>query len=271
MSILPTELFNTENANTTYNDLIKLCPDDISKMYWKWFVALNQHPRPSGYMEEVSNWVLEMAKKIGLESKKDKANNVVVYIPASEGMESKPIVCLQAHLDMVSAVAEGYSFDFEKQPIQMKVEGELLKSINTTLGADDGAGVACCLTVMENWKNFKHPRIDVLFTTDEEPGLLGAFELKEHELVRDDCKYLINVDSEQWGEVTVSSAGCAQREITIELPKQKIEQGKKGIKVNIKELKGGHTGADIHLEKGIKVNIKELKGGHTGGKSHEWT
>ena len=237
--------FQLERNNAIYEEIIKSCNTKFQKTYWKWFVLLSETPRPSYHCEKVACWVEEVAKKLGLESKKDKSNNVCVHIPPTEGIQSEGVI-LQAHLDMVASVRDGKKFDFENTPITLKIKDGFIYADDTTLGADDGAGVSCLLSLMELRNEFKHGPIEALFTTDEEPGLLGALELKEGELFKT-AKYMINVDSEQWGECTISSAGCAQRNITIPFKRSKCHGDL--VTMKIQGLTGGHTGEEINQQR----------------------
>lgn len=238
--------FALQRSNVAYEQLLKHCHNEFQKTYWKWFVALSEIPRPSYHCGPFSEWVMKQADKLGLRAKTDKAKNVCVHIPASKGHENAPGVILQAHMDMVASVVDGKEFNFETTPITLIVNDTHITADGTTLGADDGAGLASLLSLMELRDQFEHGPIEALFTTDEEPGLLGAMELKEGELF-DSAKYFINVDSEEWGEVCISSAGCAQRNITVPFTRE-LATGDL-VTVSLEGFKGGHTGAEIHTQR----------------------
>ena len=238
--------FTLERNTEIYNKLIQTCVNDNQKVYWKWFVSLSEVPRPSYHCKPFSQWILQQASQLELKSNIDKSDNVCVHIPPSPGYENSPHVIIQAHIDMVENVIDGKTFDFKTTPITLLVDGNIITADGTTLGADDGAGLACLFTLMEIHKSFEHAGIECLFTVDEEPGLLGALELKEGELF-ESAKYFINVDSEEWGECTISSAGCAQREMSVKIEREIV----KGDYVTfaVEGFKGGHTGAEIHTQR----------------------
>jgi len=241
----PKSLFKYEHSMEMYNKLAAICKDEGSKTYWKWFLALSEIPRVSGHREAPSAWLEEVAKKSGLQYKVDKEKNICIYVPATKGYEDKPSVCIQGHYDMVGTVAAGVKHDFTKDPIYTKLENGILSAQGTTLGGDDGTGVACGLAYMELRDKFKHPALEILFTADEEIGCLGASGLVPGELLTKKCKYLINVDSEDWGEVTISSAGTAFRTAKVPVQYENAKSGLTAINVIIEKFKGGHSGVDI--------------------------
>ena len=148
------------------------------KSVWKHFYALTRIPRPTGQMEEVTEYVKKIGNDLNLEVKQDKVGNVVIIKPASKGFESKDTVILQAHLDMVPQKNSDVNHDFSKDPIEVIIQGDIVKAKSTTLGADNGIGVAMILALMED-NSLQHPQIEGLFTIDEEEGMDGAFGLKE--------------------------------------------------------------------------------------------
>ncbi|EKE40961.1 hypothetical protein ENUP19_0162G0015 [Entamoeba nuttalli] len=242
-------LFKYEHSMEMYNQLCNICKDEGSKVYWKWFLALDEIPRRSGAREAPSNWLIEIAKKSGLEYKVDKEKNICIYVPASKGFEDKPSVCIQGHYDMVGTVAAGVQHDFTKDPIKMKLEDGILSAQGTTLGGDDGTGVACGLAYMELRDKFQHPALELLFTADEEIGCLGAAGLVPGELLTEKCKYLINVDSEDWGEVTISSAGTAFRVGKVPVKFENAKSGLTSINIVVEKFNGGHSGVDIQHQR----------------------
>ncbi|EMS11470.1 aminoacyl-histidine dipeptidase [Entamoeba histolytica HM-3:IMSS] len=261
---------------TVYQQLLTHCHTEFQKTYWKWFISLSEIPRPSYHCKLFSEWILKQAERLGLQAKRDNFNNVCVHIPGSKSHENSPHVILQAHMDMVSSVIDGKDFDFEHTPITLQVHDTYISADGTTLGSDDGAGLACLLALMELHPKFEHAPIEALFTVDEEPGLLGAMELKEGELF-DSAKYLINVDSEDWGEVCISSAGCAQRNMTF--PVKREEAHGDMVTITLEGFKGGHTGVEIQHQRANalkwiiqlllhecpiteKIKIVDFKAGH---------
>ena len=155
--------------------ILSLAPQNV----WKHFYGLTQVPRPSGYMGPVQNFLLEFAKNAGIEAFKDEVGNIIMRKPATPGMEDCKGVILQAHMDMVPQKNNDTIHDFEKDPIETYIDGEWVKAKGTTLGADNGMGVAAIMAVMED-KELKHGPLEALITMDEETGMYGAFGLKNH-------------------------------------------------------------------------------------------
>ncbi|MBO4483386.1 MAG: M20/M25/M40 family metallo-hydrolase, partial [Prevotella sp.] len=170
---------------------------------WRNFDALTQVPRPSGHLEKVQQFLLDFAKKVGVEAFKDSANNIVMRKPASPGMENRKTVMLQAHMDMVPQKTPDSTHNFETDPIQTWIDGEWVKTKGTTLGADNGLGIAAIMAVMED-KTLKHGPIEALCTADEETGMYGANDLPANQMTAD---ILLNLDTEDEGEMIVGSAG----------------------------------------------------------------
>ena len=241
----PKSLFKYEHSMEMYNKLSTICPEEGAKVYWKWFLALSEIPRQSGHRELPSEWLISIAQKSGLEYKIDKEKNICVYVPATKGYESKPSVCIQGHYDMVGTLAAGVVHDFQKDPIKTQLNDGILSAIGTTLGADDGTGVACGLAYMELRDTFNHPAMEIMFTADEEIGCLGANGLQFGELITDKCKYLINVDSEEWGEVTISASGTCLRIGRVPVEYTDIPDGFSAIEIVLEKFIGGHSGIDI--------------------------
>ena len=181
------------------NEICKLSPECI----WKNFYALTQVPRPSGHLEKVQQFLLDFAKEAGVEAFIDEGRNVVMRKPATPGMEDRKGVILQAHMDMVPQKTPESTHNFETDPIQPWIDGEWVKAKGTTLGADNGLGVAAILAVMEA-KDLKHGPLEALITADEETGMYGANDLPEKMLQGD---ILLNLDSETWGKFVIGSAG----------------------------------------------------------------
>ena len=209
---------------------------------WRNFYDLTQVPRPSGQLEKVQQFLLDFAKKVGVEAFKDSANNIVMRKPASPGMENRKTVMLQAHMDMVPQKTPDSTHNFETDPIQTWIDGEWVKTKGTTLGADNGLGIAAIMAVMED-KTLKHGPIEALCTADEETGMYGANDLPTGQMNSD---ILLNLDTEDEGEMIVGSAGGVDITGTIEYKPVETEEGDKAIKVTIKGLKGGHSGLEIN-------------------------
>lgn len=211
---------------------------------WEYFYELTQIPRPTGHMEAVTHFMVEFGKRNGLETTQDKAGNVLIRKPASPGKETSTPVILQGHLDMVPQKNSSVSHDFIKDPIDVYVDGDWVKANGTTLGADNGMGVALAMAVLVD-KTLQHGPIEALFTVDEEVGMEGAFGLKPDFLKG---RTLLNLDSEKEGELFVGCAGGADLNITLQFKEDKyIESDDVAVKVSLTGLKGGHSGVDIHL------------------------
>ena len=217
------------------------------KNVWKHFYAITRIPRPTRQMEEISEYVKKIGNDCNLEVKQDKVGNVVIIKPASKGFEGKPTVILQAHMDMVPQKNSDVDHDFAKDPIDAYVHDDIVKARSTTLGADNGIGVAMMLALIED-KTLEHPQIENLFTIDEEEGMDGAFGLQEGFLKG---KYMLNLDTEEDGELCIGCAGGADMNITFGYKDDaEIAPGDVAIKVSLTGLKGGHSGAQIELGRG---------------------
>ena len=209
---------------------------------WRNFYALTQVPRPSGHLEKVQQFLLDFAKKVGVEAFKDSANNIVMRKPASPGMENRKTVMLQAHMDMVPQKTPDSTHNFETDPIQTWIDGDWVKTKGTTLGADDGLGISAIMAVMED-KTLKHGPIEALCTADEETGMYGANDLPTGQMTAD---ILLNLDTEDEGEMIVGSAGGINITGTIEYKPADTEADDKAVKGTLKGLKGGHSGLEIN-------------------------
>jgi dipeptidase D len=213
---------------------------------WKNFDSLCNIPRPSKKEEKVVEFVIDFARKHGLDYKKDEVGDVVIRKPATPGNENKPIVVLQAHLDMVPQKNSATVHDFGKDPIQAYVDGEWVKARGTTLGADNGIGVAAILAILES-TDVTHGPLEGLFTIDEETGMTGAFTLKPGFM---EGRILLNLDSEEEGELCIGCAGGLNTTATFSCTSEPIPADAKAFKIGITGLKGGHSGVDIHLGRG---------------------
>ena len=229
------------------------------KGLWESFYSLTQIPRPSGKRKEIADFLVHYGKSLGLETLQDEIGNVLIRKPASAGMEKHPGVILQGHMDMVPQKNSDKVFDFEKDPIEAYVEDnkEWVTANGTTLGADNGIGVATAMAILAD-KNAVHPPLEAFFTIDEETGMYGANDLKSGWLKG---KYLLNLDSETEGELYVGCAGGIDAEATFDYQPVDTEEGDIALKVEIKGCKGGHSGCDIHLQRAnaIKLLFRFLK------------
>ena len=215
------------------------------KAVWEHFYSLTQIPRPSGKKEEVSAFLAAYGKSLGLETIVDTIGNVIIRKPASPGYENHPGVILQGHMDMVPQKNNDTIFDFEKDPIEAYVDGEWVTAKGTTLGADNGIGVAAAMAILAD-KSVVHPPLEVLVTVDEETGMYGAFALEGGML---QGKTLLNLDSEAEGELYVGCAGGVDTTAKFQYTPVDVEEGDVAIKVSVKGCKGGHSGCDIHLQR----------------------
>ena len=204
------------------------------------FAEINKIPRPSKKEEKMIDFLLGFGNKLGLETKRDETGNVIIRKPATKGMEDKPIVILQSHMDMVCEPSDG-SFDFENNPIETYIDGEWLKAKGTTLGADDGIGCAMEMALLLA-DDIEHGPIECVFTRDEETGLTGAEGMKPGFMTG---KYLINLDSEDEGQIFVSCAGGCRTAVAFDYTPTPVPAGMFFAKMSISNLTGGHSGDDI--------------------------
>jgi dipeptidase D len=223
------------------NDIRQLEP----KAIWQNFYSLTQVPRPSHKKEEIGAFLENFGKSLGLETLRDEIGNVLVRKPATPGMENRKAVILQAHMDMVPQKNSNVPHDFQKDPIDAYIDGEWVTARDTTLGADNGIGLAAAMSVMQS-KDIKHPAIEMFITVDEETGMFGAFGLQPNFLKGD---ILINMDSEDEGELYVGCAGGVDGNITFRYQEVEVEEGDVALKVSLTGLKGGHSGVDINLQR----------------------
>jgi len=193
-------------------------------------------------LDKVQNFLLDFAAKVGVEAFKDAAGNIVMRKPASPGMEAHKGVILQAHMDMVPQKSPESTHNFETDPIETWIDGEWVKAKGTTLGADDGIGVAAIMAVMED-KSLKHGPVEALITADEETGMYGANGLPEGELNGD---ILLNLDSETWGKFVIGSAGGIDITATLDYKEVETDADDAALRVTLKGLRGGHSGLEIH-------------------------
>ena len=213
---------------------------------WKNFHALTQVPRPSGHLEKVQQFLLDFAKQAGVEAFKDEADNIVMRKPATPGMENRKGIILQAHMDMVPQKTPESNHNFVTDPIETWIDGEWVKAKGTTLGADNGLGVAAIMAVMEA-KDLQHGPVEALITADEETGMFGANALPTGELNGD---ILLNLDSETWGKFVIGSAGGIDVTATLDYQEAETDPEDAAVKVTRKGLRGGHSGLEIHEGRG---------------------
>ncbi len=216
------------------------------QLIWRYFDEITQVPRPSKKEEKIRAYLLHFAEEQGLSVKTDETGNVLIAKPATVGYENKPAVILQAHMDMVCEKNSDVTHNFETDPIQTYIDGEWLKARGTTLGADNGIGMAAALAVLAS-DDLQHPAIEALFTVDEETGLTGAFGMKDGFITG---KYLINLDSEDESEIYVGCAGGIDTTCTFTYTTQPIPADCVALKVSVSRLLGGHSGGDIHEGRG---------------------
>jgi len=227
------------------------------KAVWENFYKLTQVPRPSKKEEKIQAFMVDFGKSLGLVTEKDSVGNVLIRKPATAGMENRKGIILQGHLDMVPQKNSGTAHDFEKDPIDAFIDGDWVRARGTTLGADNGIGVASAMAVLAA-KNLVHGPIEAIFTCDEETGMTGAIGLKANWLKGD---ILLNMDSEEEGELYVGCAGGINANIEFEYDEVIVPYGLKPFKLTISGLKGGHSGLDISLGRGNanKLLIRFLK------------
>jgi dipeptidase D len=231
-------IFVTLNLNRMNSTIKQLEP----KALWNHFANLNAVPRASKKEERVIAFVKTFGEQLGLETLVDAVGNVIIKKPATQGMETKKTVVLQSHLDMVHQKNNDTVFDFDTQGIDMYVDGDWVKAKGTTLGADNGLGVATIMAILES-TNIPHPAIEALFTIDEETGMTGAKGLKGGLLTGE---ILLNLDTEEDDEIGVGCAGGIDVTATRTYKEEETPEFKIGFKITVKGLQGGHSGMQIH-------------------------
>ncbi len=221
------------------------------KSLWTHFDEILTIPRGSKEEGKIRDYVIGVAERCGLEHQVDGTGNVVVKKPGTRGREAAPTTILQSHLDMVNEKNSDVEHDFTRDPITPVMDGEYLTADGTTLGSDNGIGVATMLAIMEA-TDLAHGPLELLFTIDEETGLTGAAGLDPSMLAG---KQLINLDSEDEGILTVGCAGGADTDLTLALDRMAAPQGARAHTVKLAGLNGGHSGVDIHLQRGNAVQL----------------
>jgi dipeptidase D len=212
------------------------------KVLWNQFANLNAVPRPSKKEDRVIAFMKDFGNQLGLETFEDDIRNVIIRKPATPGMENRKPVVLQGHLDMVHQKNAATVFDFDTQGIDMYVDGDWVRARGTTLGADNGLGVAAIMAILES-KDIPHPAIEALFTIDEETGMTGALNLKGGILKG---QILLNLDTEEDDEIDIGCAGGIDVTATAEFDEEATPEGSVGYTITVKGLNGGHSGMDIH-------------------------
>lgn len=221
------------------------------KLVWQSFEELTKIPRPSKKEEKVLEFLKNWAKKNNLQFKQDEAGNLVIKKPATKGMENRIPVALQGHVDMVCEKNSDVEFDFDNDPIQAYVDGDFVKAKGTTLGADNGIGVAMGMAVMLS-DNVAHPSLELLLTVDEETGLTGANRLATDML---DAKILMNIDSEEEDAFTIGCAGGVNTIGKYLYVADKVPDESATYKISVKGLMGGHSGINIHEGRGNAIAL----------------
>ena len=212
------------------------------KAVFDYFAEINKVPRPSKHEEKMIAYLKDFAEKNNLAFKTDEAGNVLIAKPATPGMEGRPTVVLQGHMDMVCEKRSDRVIDFENDPIETFIDGEWMRAKGTTLGADDGIGVALAMAILTD-DSIKHGPIECLFTRDEETGLTGAFAIEPGFMTG---KYLINLDSEDEGEIFIGCAGGVNTDIEFKYYAESMPEGYVAMRVVVDKLTGGHSGDDIN-------------------------
>jgi dipeptidase D len=231
-------LNNKQQTNIMSQEIRNLEP----KALWNKFADLNAVPRPSKKEERVIAFMKDFGKKLGLETLEDEVGNVIIKKPATTGMENRKTIVMQSHLDMVHQKNTATVFDFETQGIDMYVDGDWVRAKGTTLGADNGLGVATIMAILES-TDIPHPAIEALFTIDEETGMTGAMGLKGGLL---SGQILLNLDTEEDDEIDIGCAGGIDVTAVRGYEEEEIAENSVGYTITVNGLNGGHSGMDIH-------------------------
>src|SRR5690606_38354940 len=216
------------------NDIRNLEP----KQLWNKFADLNAVPRPAKKEDRVIEFMKNFGNSLGLETFEDDIRNVIIRKPATPGMENRRTIVMQGQLDMVHLKNNDTVFDFDTQGIDMYIDGDWVKARGTTLGADNGLGVATIMAILES-KDIPHPAIEALFTIDEETGMTGALNLKGGILTGE---ILLNLDTEEDDEIDIGCAGGVDVTATRSYNEEKTPDGSVGYRITVKGLNGGHSG-----------------------------
>ena len=215
------------------------------ELVFNYFAEISRVPRGSGNEQGISDYLASEGKRLGLEVVQDENLNVLIKKPATKSYENAPTVIIQGHMDMVCEKNKGKEHDFTKDPIELRVDGDYLYATDTTLGADNGIAVAMGLALLAS-DDVEHPALEVIFTSDEEETMNGAMNIKG-ELFKG--QYIINIDSEEEGTITVSCAGGVTAVVTVDKEYKTVENKKSAYKIDIKGLLGGHSGMEIDKQR----------------------
>lgn len=218
---------------------------------WERFYQLTQVPRPSKKEEKARAYLINIAKEKGLDYATDKADNIVIYVPATKGYEESETVIVQNHIDMVCDKTSDKEFNFETDPIDLLIEEGWITADRTTLGSDNGIGCAIALALLDE-PNMSHPALELLFTMDEETGLNGALGL-DGSMFKG--KKLVNLDTEEWGSVYIGCAGGIDYNLHRQCEMVSTDANKVTLEVSVTNLKGGHSGVDVHLGRANAVKL----------------
>ncbi len=241
--LIITDCFILHHKSTYMSTLVR---ELEPKQLWNHFEDINAIPRPSKKEERIIAFMKAYGESLGLETIVDGIGNVIIRKPATPGMENRKPVILQSHLDMVHQKNADTEFDFSTQGIQSLVDGDWVKAAGTTLGADNGIGVASIMSVLAS-ADIMHPPLEALFTIDEETGMTGAFKLGQGIL---NGKILLNLDTEDDDEFSIGCAGGIDTNTAYDYTPESPKVTSKAFKISVSGLKGGHSGVDIHLERG---------------------
>jgi dipeptidase D len=221
------------------------------KLLWKHFDEIRKIPHCSKHEDRIRDYIINFSKNNKLKFKQDKSGNVVISKPASPGFENKPIIILQGHMDMVCEKNSDIQHDFSKDPIKIKINKDIITADGTTLGADNGIGIATSLAILED-NSLNLGPIEALFTIDEETGLTGAFSLKNNMLTG---KKMLNLDSEDFGVITVGCAGGGDSQVELVIKIINTPENFLNLNIKISGLRGGHSGVDAHEQRGNAIKI----------------
>ncbi len=215
------------------------------------FKAMAQVPRQSKHEEKISAWLADRAKASGFDAERDEANNVFIRVPATKGYENGPIIALQGHMDMVCEKTPSSKHNFDTDPIEVIIDGDWMHANETTLGADDGLGVALALAMAED-PSVEHPALEIIVTTDEETGMTGAVAMRPENI---HARILLNLDSEDEGIFTVGCAGGRETLSTLALKKAPLAADSRKVEIRVSGLLGGHSGCEINCGRASAIKL----------------
>ncbi len=224
---------------------------EISDRVVEIFKAIAQVPRQSKHEDKIAQWLVARAQANGFAVERDAANNVIIHVPATPGYEKSPIIIMQGHMDMVCEKTPDSKHNFDTDPIEVIIEDGWMHANKTSLGADDGLGVAMALAMAED-KTVEHPELEILITSDEETGMTGATALKAEQLKG---RILLNLDSEDEGIFTIGCAGGRETVSTLDLDSIDVPAAYKALRVHVSGLLGGHSGCEIHCGRASAIKL----------------